>query len=61
MSKKVYVKTIPVVAIHEHTGRVRIFKSQVECYRALGLHIGNINDCLEGKCKSAGGYVIKKL
>ena len=61
MSKKVKVKTIPVVAVHEHSGRVRMFKSQLECSRVLGLHIGNINECLEGRRESEGGYVIKKI
>ena len=61
MSNYVYVKKIPLVAIHEHTGRVKLFKSQVECYRALGVHLGDIIDCLEGRRKSTGGYVIKKI
>ena len=55
------VKKIPLVAIQKRTGRVRLFKSQLECYRALGLHIGNINECLEGRRESEGGYVIKKI
>ena len=61
MSKKVYVKTIPVVAVQQHTGKVRIFKSQLECYRALGLHLGDIIDCLQGRRKSTGGYTFKKI
>ena len=59
--KKDTEENIPIAAIHEDTGRVKLFKTQSECSRALGIHREHINDCLQGKCKSAGGYVIKKI
>ena len=53
--------TTPVVAIQKDTGRVRMFKSQRECSRVLGIHNGNINACLKGRLKSTGGYTFKKI
>ena len=47
----------PFVAIKD--GKVKIFASQAECSRVLGLHRPNINACLKGKQKTAGGYSFK--
>ena len=51
----------PIVAIHKATGRVRMFSSQGECSRVLGVHLGNINKCLKGIRNHTGGYIIKHL
>ena len=59
--KKDTEENIPIAAIHEDTGRVKLFKSQSECSRVLGIHREHINDCLKGIRKSTGGYVIKKI
>ena len=48
----------PVVAIDKN-GNVKIFVSQMECSRVLGIDSGNINKCLKGRLKSTGGYVLK--
>ena len=50
----------PVVAIDKN-GKVKIFESQSECSRVLGLHQGNINSCLKGSRKSTGGYSFKYI
>ena len=47
----------PFVAIKD--GKVKIFTSQRECSRVLGIHNGNINKCLKGKQKQTGGYSFK--
>ena len=54
-------KKVPVVAIQKDTGRVRMFLSQTECSRVLGINNGNVNNCLNGRQKSAGGYTFKKI
>ena len=51
----------PLVAIQKDTGRVRMFLSQAECSRVLGLHHSAVNACLKGRQKSAGGYTFKYL
>ena len=51
----------PIVAIQKDTGRVRMFESQHECSRVLGIHQGSVNKCLKGKRKSTGGYTFKKI
>ena len=47
----------PFVAIKD--GKVKIFTSQAECSRVLGLHHSAINRCLKGRLKSTGGYSFK--
>ena len=47
----------PFVAIKE--GKVKIFTSQHECGRVLGLYQSSINQCLKGKLKQTGGYTFK--
>ena len=47
----------PFVAIKD--GKVKIFTSQAECSRVLGLHRQSINACLKGKQKTTGGYSFK--
>ena len=47
----------PFVAIKD--GKVKIFTSQAECGRVLGLHNQSINQCLKGRLKSTGGYTFK--
>ena len=54
-----YEKT-PIVAI-DTNGKVKIFESQMECSRVLGIHRGSINSCLKGGRKQTGGYLIKYL
>ena len=51
----------PVIAIQKDTGRVRMFLSQIECSRVLGIHPGSINKCIKGRRKSAGGYTLKRI
>ena len=53
-------KKVPVVSIDKN-GKVKIFKSQAECSRVLGIDYRNVNDCLKGKLKTCKGYVIKHL
>ena len=53
-----YKKT-PLVAIQIATGKVKIFTSQSECSRVLGLNQGHINKCLKGRLKTTGGYSFK--
>ena len=60
MSQAQNYKKIPVVAIDKN-GKVKIFESQLECSRQLNLHLGSIYNCLKGKCKTCGGYIIKYL
>ena len=60
MSKAKNDKKIPLVAI-DINGKVKIFESQRECSRVLGIHLGSINMCLQGKRNSTGGYLIKYL
>ena len=47
----------PFVAIKD--GKIKIFTSQMECSRVLGIHQSAINECLKGKRKSTGGYTFK--
>ena len=54
-----YRKT-PVVAIDKN-GKVKIFESQNECSRVLGVNDGNINSCLKGRIKQARGYTFKYI
>ena len=61
MSQAQNDKKIPVVAIQIDTGKVKIFESQMECSRVLGIHRGNINKCLKGRLKSTGGYTFKYI
>ena len=49
----------PIVAIQIDTGKVKIFESQAECSRVLGVNSGNINNCLKGIRKQTGGYTFK--
>ena len=49
----------PIVAIQKDTGKVKIFESQMECSRVLGLYSGRINDCLKGRRKTYKGYSFK--
>ena len=51
----------PLVAIQKATGKVKIFESQNECSRVLGINLGNVNDCLKGRQKTCKGYFIKYL
>ena len=53
-----YRKT-PLVAIQIDTGKVKIFESQNECSRVLGIRSGSINRCLKGRQKTCGGYTFK--
>ena len=48
----------PIVAIDKN-GRVKIFKSQKECGRVLGLNLGNVNSCLKGRYKTCKDYTFK--
>ena len=47
----------PFVAIKD--GKIKIFTSQMECSRVLGLHHSAINRCLKGRLKTTGGYTFK--
>ena len=49
----------PFVAIKD--GKVKIFTSQAECGRVLGLHQQSIYKCLKGKRNHTGGYTFKYL
>ena len=49
----------PFAAIKD--GKVKIFTSQAECSRVLGLNKGHINNCLKGRLKSTGGYTFKYI
>ena len=49
----------PFVAIKD--GKVKIFTSQTECSRVLGIHRGSVNSCLKGRRKSTGGYTFKYI
>ena len=49
----------PFVAIKD--GKVKIFTSQMECSRVLGLRHSAINACLKGRLKSTGGYTFKYI
>ena len=49
----------PFVAIKD--GKIKIFTSQHECSRVLGLHPGSVNKCLKGKYKTTGGYSFKYI
>ena len=51
----------PIVAIQIATGKVKIFESQLECSRVLGINNGGINNCLKGIRKQTGGYTFKKI
>lgn len=51
----------PIVAIQIDTGKVKIFESQMECSRVLGIYSGKINDCLKGRRKTYKGYTFKKI
>ena len=51
----------PLVAIQKDTGRVRMFLSQHECNRVLGINRGNVNNCLNGRQKTCKGYTFKKI
>ena len=51
----------PLVAIQKDTGRVRMFLSQTECSRVLGIHRESVNSCLKGRLKSTGGYTFKYI
>ena len=55
---KAYKKP-PIVAIQLSTGRVKLFKSQAECSRILGLCRSCVVNCLKGMQKYAGGYTFK--
>ena len=50
----------PIVAIDKN-GKVKIFLSQNECSRVLGVNLGNINSCLKGIRKQARGYTFKYI
>ena len=47
----------PFVAMKD--GKVKIFISQMECGRVLGLHYQSINACLKGRRNHTGGYTFK--
>ena len=47
----------PFVAIKD--GKIKIFTSQMECSRVLGLYDSAINSCLKGRRKSHKGYAFK--
>ena len=49
----------PFVAIKD--GKIKIFTSQMECSRVLGLYDSAINSCLKGRRKSTGGYTFKYI
>ena len=49
----------PLVAIKD--GKIKIFTSQMECSRVLGLHHSAINSCLKGRRKSHKGYAFNYL
>lgn len=49
----------PVVGTHKATGEVLSFTSQSEAGRRLGIKIGDICSCCNGKIKTAGGYTWK--
>ena len=49
----------PFAAIKD--GKIKIFTSQHECSRVLGLHPGSVNKCLKGKYKTTGGYTFKYI
>ena len=51
----------PLVAIQIDTGKVKIFESQKECSRVLGVYQGHISECLKGRRKSTGGYTFKYI
>ena len=54
-----YKKT-PIVAIDKNS-KVKIFKSQRECSRVLGLNYKNVNSCLKGRRKTCKGYTFKYI
>ena len=54
-----YKKT-PVVAIDKNN-KVKIFESIIACARQLNLNPGNIYNCLNGRCKTCGGYTFKYI
>lgn len=54
-------KKIPIVAIQIATGKIKIFESQRECSRVLGVHRGSIYSCLKGIQKTCKGYTFKYL
>ena len=58
LTTKIKGKT-PIVAIQKDTGRVRMFLSQRECSRVLGVNLGNVNKCLKGRRNHTGGYTFK--
>ena len=49
----------PFVAIKD--GKIKIFTSQHECSRVLGLCVSAINSCLKGRRKQTGGYTFKYI
>ena len=49
----------PFVAIKD--GKIKIFTSQHECSRVLGVSPGNVSKCLKGKIKQTGGYTFKYI
>ena len=50
----------PIVAIDKN-GKVKIFESQKECSRVLGIYQGSVNKCLKGRIKQTGGYAFKYI
>ena len=59
--KYTQIKKTPIVAIQLSTGRVRMFKSQMECSEVLEANPGHIYNCLKGRQKTCKGYLIKYL
>jgi group I intron endonuclease len=39
--------------------QIGTYNNQNKCARELGLNTGGINSCLQGRCKSTGGYIFK--
>ena len=60
LTTKIKGKT-PIVAIQKDTGRVRMFLSQNECSRVLGVNQGSVSKCLLGKRNHTGGYTFKNI
>ena len=59
LSQALNYKKTPLVAIQKDTGKIRVFESQRECSRVLGIKQGNISKCLKGRIKQTGGYTFK--
>lgn len=51
--------SVPIIATNVKTGKHKDFYGLRECSRQLGLSHGNISQCLNGKRKTVGGFILK--